>query len=115
MLNIYFEAFKIMPLSEIDHYQSDLYLRVTSKSKKLVEQYEFRNKVSTFKDNINHELWYEIPFAFPWKIFEDVNGETKVWEFSHYNENDKHVYSNGICIGKYREEIVVTDFSKYRY
>lgn len=117
MNNIYFEALKVMPLSDIDHasFSSDLYLRVTPESRRLVSQYDFKNQVTTFKDNIEHDLWYEIPFAFPFKIFEKVNGVVKPWEFSHYNENGEHVYFNGICIGKYKEEIVVTDFSKYEF
>lgn len=40
---------------------SDLYLKVTPISKALIEQYE--GNVTTFIDNIDHELWYDIPFA----------------------------------------------------
>ena len=42
---------------------SDLYLKVTPVSTALIKQYDFRKNVTTFVDAINHELWYEIPFA----------------------------------------------------
>lgn len=42
---------------------SDLYLKVTPTSKALIEQYEFKGNVTTFIDNIDHKLWYKIPFA----------------------------------------------------
>ena len=42
---------------------SDLYLKVTPISIVLIEQYDFKENVTKFRDNINHELWYEIPFG----------------------------------------------------
>lgn len=42
---------------------SDLYLKVTPVSTALIKQYKFKKNVTTFVDAINHELWYEIPFA----------------------------------------------------
>ena len=42
---------------------SDLYLKVTDVSKALIEQYDFKENVTKFIDDIDHELWYEIPFA----------------------------------------------------
>lgn len=120
MVAIYFEALKSMPLKDIDHcnFGSDLYLRVTPKSKALINQYEYKNLVHQFVDNIDHELWYDVPFAFPYKIFEDLGYKTKIWTFSHYDEKGNHVYTNGLPnVGRYAEfyrEIVVTDFSKYK-
>ena len=66
MINIYEEALKNLPSADIDHtsFNSDLYLRVTPASKALVDKYEYKNLVSTFIDNIDHVLWYEIPFAY---------------------------------------------------
>ena len=64
MKNIYEEAVKRMPENEIDHHYSDLYLKVTPISKKLVGQYEWRQNVTTFRSQISRERWYEIPFAF---------------------------------------------------
>lgn len=42
---------------------SDLFLKVTPISTALIEQYDFKENVTKFRDNINHEPWYEIPFA----------------------------------------------------
>lgn len=117
MVNIYERAFKEMKLDEIDHHYSDLYLKVTPVSKRLVSEYEFKNQVETFRSIRPKDagsLWYDIPFAFPWKIFEGKDADTKVWEFSHFNQKGEHVYYNGIAIPKYRKEIVITDLSKLR-
>lgn len=64
MRDIYEKAIKTLPSKDIDHHESDLYLRKTLKSEKLISEYEFRNLVSVFRDNIEHVLWYEIPFAY---------------------------------------------------
>lgn len=95
--NIYLEAFKRLPLKDIDHasFSSDLYLRVTPESKKIVLNYRWHQNVTTFRDNIDHVLWYEIPFAFPYKIFEKTDKGTVTWYFLHYDENGNHVYYNG--------------------
>lgn len=49
MINIYERAVKKMKPEEIDHWQTDLYLKVTPVSKRLVEEYDYRNQVSMFK------------------------------------------------------------------
>lgn len=64
MRNIYECAVAIMQPKDIDHWCSDLYLKVTDESKALVSEYEFNNHVKTFIDAIDHVLWYEIPFAY---------------------------------------------------
>ncbi len=64
MKNIYKQAIKKMSEKDIDHYNSDLYLRVNSISKKLIQEYNFKENVETFVDEIDHELWYDIPFAY---------------------------------------------------
>lgn len=52
---------------EHDHHESDLYVPVNDSTKKLVKDLEHRTMVSTFKNNIDGSLWYEIPFAYtPW-------------------------------------------------
>ena len=115
MVNIYERAFKEMKLDEIDHHYSDLYLKVTPVSKRLVSEYEFKNQVETFR-SINPKaagsLWYDIPF--PLQIFGGKDADTKVWEFSHYNQKGEHVYYNGIVIPKYKKEMVITDVNKLR-
>ena len=64
MKNIYEEAVKAMKPEDIANWQTDLYLRVTPESKRLVEDYDYKNIVETFIDNIDHEVWYDIPFAY---------------------------------------------------
>lgn len=64
MKNIYKQAIKKMSEKDIDHYNSDLYLRVNSISKKLIKEYNFKENIETFTDEIDHELWYDIPFAY---------------------------------------------------
>lgn len=62
---------KGIPKEDIDHWQTDLYLRktpeVTSKViNKLPDTY--KKNVTTFRDNIDHDIWYEIPFVFPRQV-----------------------------------------------
>lgn len=57
-----------LPPDQIDHHYSDLYVKVTDKSRALVHRYQFRRHVTTFIDQITHTLWYEIPFCYPGKI-----------------------------------------------
>lgn len=64
MKNIYKQALMKMSEKDIDHYNSDLYLRINSISKKLIQEYNFKENVETFVDEIDHELWYDIPFAY---------------------------------------------------
>lgn len=56
---------------------SDLFLKVTPISTTLIEQFDFKENVRKFLDNIDHEPWYEIPF-----------GNTDWWE------------ARGCCCGK---------------
>ena len=48
-----------------DHHESDLYIPVTEETTALIERYEFKNAVKTFRaETKGKHLWYEIPFAF---------------------------------------------------
>lgn len=51
--------------NEIEHHESDLYCKITDKSKQIVKNYKYIGNVKTFSDNIDNELWYDIPFAYP--------------------------------------------------
>lgn len=60
------KARELMKPEEIATYESsgsDLFLKVTPVSTYLIEQYDFKENVKKFRDNIDHEPWYEIPFA----------------------------------------------------
>jgi hypothetical protein len=48
----------------LDSHESDLYAKVTPESEKIISEYKFKDNVSRFKDNINHQMWFDIPFAF---------------------------------------------------
>jgi hypothetical protein len=61
-MDIYEEAQKLGV--EIDHHASDLYIPVTPKTKKLIEQYEYRSIVKIFQNQIDGKSWYDIPFAY---------------------------------------------------
>jgi len=49
---------------EIDHHGNDLYCKVTPATTAIINDYESKCNVTTFIDNINSELWYEIPFCY---------------------------------------------------
>ncbi len=54
---------------EHDHHASDLYLPVTDQTRKLIDAYEFKSNVTTFKCRLDGKLWYDVPFAYlpAWK------------------------------------------------
>lgn len=53
-----------MKENEIDNHESDLYVLVNEISKEWLNTYEFKSNVTTFIDEIDHVLWYEIPFGY---------------------------------------------------
>lgn len=62
--NIYAEAAKALPAADIDHHGSDLYIKVTPASQALLNRFQYRHLVTTFIDNIDHVLWYDLPFCY---------------------------------------------------
>lgn len=64
MKNIYKTAVATLPAKDIDHHESDLYIRKTPAADLIIEEYEYKNIVSVFRDAIENVLWYEIPFAY---------------------------------------------------
>lgn len=64
MKELYDKIIKEVPKEHIDHHCSDLYVKVTPTSTALIEQYENKFMVSKFVDNIEHKLWYEVPFGY---------------------------------------------------
>lgn len=55
---------KGMKESDFDNYESTLYVRVTSISQEFVREWEYRGQITTFKDNIEGVLYYDIPFGY---------------------------------------------------
>lgn len=47
----------------VDHHESTLYVKVTPESRILVEKYGLV-KATTFTDNIEGCLWFDVPFAY---------------------------------------------------
>ena len=65
-------AMKILPKEDIDHHESDLYIRKTPESTKLINKMEHKacGLLTTFRSNIApHDIWYELPFCYnPWRV-----------------------------------------------
>lgn len=49
---------------EIDSHETDLYLKDCQESRKLIEEYEFKNNVTKFRSQIDKCLWFDVPFAY---------------------------------------------------
>lgn len=49
---------------EFDTHCNDLYLYVTDETIKLIDGYEYKNNVTTFKNEINGRLMFDVPFAY---------------------------------------------------
>lgn len=52
---------------EWDNYCGDLYIPVNSQTRELINDYEFKCNVTTFKSAIDGTQWFEVPFAYPGK------------------------------------------------
>ena len=46
-----------------DEYSSDLYIRVTEESKRIIGELKPNALLETFIHNIEHDLWYDLPFC----------------------------------------------------
>ena len=53
-----------VPDSEIDRHESDLYVRKTPISTKVLDGYKFRSNVTTFVSQTDRKVWYDVPFAY---------------------------------------------------
>jgi hypothetical protein len=61
-----FEKVKAAGIQYSNH-ESDLYIPVNEETKKLLADFPYKENVTTFRSNIDHKLWYDIPFAYrPW-------------------------------------------------
>lgn len=67
--------------SEIDNHCSDLYVKVTEISKKVIDSYEYKQNVTTFTDEIEHKLWYDVAFAYPEYYFLEKENLTVPYKF----------------------------------
>lgn len=53
-----------MKEKELDNHESDLYVKKCAISKKVLNDYEFKNNVTEFTSEIDGTVWYDIPFAY---------------------------------------------------
>lgn len=95
---IYEVAKSKLPSEDIDHHDSDLYIKVTPESKKLIEKLEYKNSgmLTTFKDD-EGTVWYELPFCYPmgkqsskndWQFYSKLNFPIKPWYKNTYKTDD---------------------------
>ena len=62
---VYAAAVDLLPVGDIDHWCSDLYIRATKASEQLRNRYQYPRQVTIFKDAIEGVLWYDFPFCYP--------------------------------------------------
>lgn len=62
--DIYDVVIKELDSKDIDHHASDLYVRKTPESTEIINRLSNKSLVSTFKDNIDGDIWYELPFCY---------------------------------------------------
>lgn len=53
-----------MKENELDNWTTDLYVLKNDISTKWISQYKYKTNVTTFIDEIDGNIWYEIPFAY---------------------------------------------------
>lgn len=63
--NIHILAYTFLSSKDIDYpeFGSDLYIRKTEESQKLIAELQPKSLVSTFIDNIDKVKWYDLPFC----------------------------------------------------
>ena len=63
--NIHILAYTFLPSKDIDYpeFGSDLYIRKTEESQKLIAELQPKILLSTFIDNIDKVKWYDLPFC----------------------------------------------------
>lgn len=65
--DLYNEIVKVTKPDEIGNWTSDLQCRVTDATRAVIDRYEYKHLVTSFRSATDGKLWYEIPFAFaPW-------------------------------------------------
>ena len=99
-----------MKKEELDNHCDDLYVKVNEISKKIINNYEFKNNVTTFTDDIEHKLWYDIPFAYPEYYFLEKENLTIPYKFKkdllkHFSlDNSKQIVNTLIKCMAFREK-----------
>lgn len=74
MKNIYAAALRVLPASDMDHHETDLYLKVSEASSALVASYDWRGNVEKFRSPLDGCLWFDVPFAYTPAWIEKISG-----------------------------------------
>ena len=64
MKNIYAAALKTLPSSDIDHHETDLYLKVSTESTELIKDYDYPLSVEKFVSPLDGCAWYCVYWAY---------------------------------------------------
>lgn len=64
MKDIYAAALRVLPASDLDHHETDLYIKVSEASAALVASYDFRGNVEKFRSPLDGCQWFDVPFAY---------------------------------------------------
>lgn len=65
--SLYEQIKTAIPEDQIDNHYSDLYVLISPESTALIQKYEFKSNVKTFRSNAGPhkgKMWFDIPFAF---------------------------------------------------
>lgn len=62
--DVYNVLIKEVPAEDIDHHLSDLYVRKTPKSTEIMNRLTIKSLLSTFRSQIDGDIWYELPFCY---------------------------------------------------
>ena len=63
--NVHSVCYTFLPTKDIgwDEYASDLYVRITEESKKIMAVLKPNALLTTFRHNIENDVWYDLPFC----------------------------------------------------
>lgn len=77
MKSLYDELVEIN--AELDHHESDLYVKVTPEVRKIVKEYKKAHPVSVYSFVWENALWFDIPFYYQpyWDAVEKLNKEVR--------------------------------------
>ena len=53
-----------LPAEDIDHHESDLYIKFSAKSSALVDRLTCKSLLTTFRSQTDGNLWYELPLCY---------------------------------------------------
>ena len=84
--NIKEKALEILPKEDVDVQDSDLYIKVSDKSKELINKLQFKNNglLTTFRSPIDNEMWYDIPFA---NLEDYITSKTESYYVKLFNQD----------------------------